>query len=259
MRYKSGSKLECHSSGEPFHDLMLKIRVVNKNLPFIALALVAVAIGLAVSGVFNGKPSAATTGLVVSPRVFEGAAVFPPQPETVRLAAIAGGVVVADSPIVNDSYKLELPAKIPDGIGFTVLENLSLLHGEGHLKAGPGVKAAEVRLVFYQDANKNGVYEPGEPQLESTLFQAGANPELQGFFQHKLILLNGPASLNDSQPTASGTKDYYKYKLDLKTGWVLLESELTGSYEVSEALGSKWDVVLPLKKGGKGSPPAFTP
>ena len=259
MRYKSGSKLECHSSGEPFHDLMLKIRVVNKNLPFIALALVAVAIGLAVSGVFNGKPSAPTTGLVVSPRVFEGAAVFPPQPETVRLAAIAGGVVVADSPIVNDSYKLELPAKIPDGIGFTVLENLSLLHGEGHLKAGPGVKAAEVRLVFYQDANKNGAYEPGEPQLESTLFQAGANPELQGFFQHKLILLNGPASLNDSQPTASGTKDYYKYKLDLKTGWVLLESELTGSYEVSEALGSKWDVVLPLKKGGKGSPPAFTP
>lgn len=238
---------------------MLKIRVVNKNLPFISFALLAVAIGLAVSGVFNGKPNAPTAGLVVSPRVFEGAAVFPPQPETIRLAAIAGGVVVADSPIVNNTYKLELPAKIPDGIGFTVLENLSLLHGEGRLKASPGVKAAEVRLVFYQDANKNAAYEPGEPQLESTLFQAGANPELQGFFQHKLILLNGLASLNDSQPTASGTKDYYKYKLDLKAGWVLLESELTGSYEVSEASGSNWDVVLPLKKGGKGSPPAFTP
>ena len=232
---------------------------MNKNLPFIALALIAVAIGLAVSGVFNGKPSVATTGLVVSPRVLEGGAAYPPQAQTVRLAAIAGGVVVAESAIVNNSYKLELPAKIPDGVGFTVLENVSLLHGEGRLKAAEGVKAAEVRLAFYQDANKNGAYDTGEPQLEGTLFQAGANPELQGFFQHKLILLNGAASLNDSQPTASGTKDYYKYKLDLQPGWVLLESELTGSYEVSEATGSKWDVVLPLQKGGKGSPPTFTP
>ena len=232
---------------------------MNKNLPFIALALIAVAIGLAVSGVFNGKPSVTTTGLVVSPRVLEGGAAYPPQAQTVRLAAIAGGMVVAESAIVNNSYKLELPAKIPDGVGFTVLENVSLLHGEGRLKAAEGVKAAEVRLAFYQDANKNGAYDTGEPQLEGTLFQAGANPELQGFFQHKLILLNGAASLNDSQPTASGTKDYYKYKLDLQPGWVLLESELTGSYEVSEATGSRWDVVLPLQKAGKGSPPTFTP
>ncbi len=232
---------------------------MNKNLRFIALALIAVAVGLAVTGVFNNKPSSAPSSLVVEARVFEGSVLFPQQAQTVRLAAIAGGIVVAESAIEGNSYKLELPAKIPDTVAFTLLENISLLHGEGHLKANPGVKATDVKLVFYQDLNKNSVFDTGEPQLEGTLFQAGANPELQGYFQYKLILLNGAAALNESQDTASGTKDYYKYNLDLKPGWALIQSELTGSYEVTQAQGSNWDVVMPLQKAGKGSPPTFTP
>jgi hypothetical protein len=181
------------------------------------------------------------------------------QASTVRLAAIAGGVVVAESAIVNNKYKLELPAKIPDGVALTLLENISLLHGEGHLKASNGVKASDVKLVFYQDLNKNAAYDTGEPQLEGTLFQAGANPELQGFFQYKLILLNGAARLQESQDTASGTKAYYKYDLKLEPGWALIQSELTGSFEMTQAKGSIWDVIMPLQKAGKGSPPTFTP
>lgn len=233
--------------------------VVNKNLPFIAIALVAVIIGLAVSGVFNKSTPASPSSLTVAPRVFEGGALFPMQAQTVRLAAIAGGVVVAESAVVDNKYKLELPAKIPDTVAFTLLENISLLHGEGHLKASDGVKASDVKLVFYQDLNKNAAYDTGEPQLEGTLFQAGANPELQGFFQYKLILLNGAASLQESQDTATGTKGYYKYDLKLEPGWTLVQSELTGSFEMTQAEGSNWDVVMPLAKGGKASPPTFTP
>jgi hypothetical protein len=232
---------------------------VNKNLPFIILALIAIGIGLTVSGVFNNKPNPVASSLVVDARVFDGGALFPPQPQTVRLAAIAGGIVVAESAIVGNKYKLELPAKIPDTVAFTLLENVNLLHGEGHLKAADGVKATDVKLVFYQDLNKNAVYDAGEPQLEGTLFQAGANLELQGFFQYKLILLNGAAALQESQDTATGTKGYYKYNLKLEPGWALIQSELTGSFEMTEAKGENWDVVMPLVKGGKGSPPTFTP
>ncbi len=196
---------------------------------------------------------------MVAPRVFEGGALFPMQAQTVRLAAIAGGMVVADSAIVGNKYKVELPAKIPDTVAFTLLENINLLHGEGHLKAAEGVKASDVKLVFYQDLNKNAAYDTGEPQLEGTLFQAGVNPELQGYFQYKLILLNGAASLQESLDTATGTKGYYKYNLNLEPGWALVQSELTGSFEMTEAKGSNWDVVMPLAKGGKGSPPTFTP
>ncbi len=233
--------------------------VVNKNLRLLIPALIAIGVGLAVSGVFNKSTPVAPSSLTVAPRVFEGGALFPLQAQTVRLAAIAGGVVVADSAVLNNKYKLELPAKIPDTVAFTLLENISLLHGEGHLKAADGVKATEVKLVFYQDLNKNAAYDTGEPQLEGTLFQAGANLELQGFFGYKLILLNGAASLKESLDTATGTKDYYKYNLDLEPGWALIQSELTGSFEMTEAKGDKWDVVMPLLKGGKGNPPTFTP
>ena len=232
---------------------------MNKNLPFIALGLIAVIVGLVVSGVFKNQPGVAATNLVVTPRVLEGSVAYPAGAQTVRLAAFVGGVDVAESAIVKNSYKLELPANIPDGVGFTALENVNLLHGEGRLKAADGIKAADVKLVLYQDLNKNAKFDTGEPQLEGTPFQPNANPQLQGYFKHKLILLNGAASLEASLPTASGTPDYYRYKLDLKPGWVLLESELTGGYEVREVIGSKWDVVLPLQKGGDGSPPTFTP
>jgi hypothetical protein len=231
---------------------------VNKNLPLIILALIAVVVGLVISGVFKTTPGVPAS-LVVTPRVLEGSVAYPAQPETVRLAALAGGIDVAESAIVNNSYKFELPASIPDGVGFTALENVNLLHGEGRLKAAEGVKAADVKLVLYQDLNKNAKFDTGEPQLEGTLFQASANPQLQGYFKHKLMLLNGAASLNASQPTASGTPDYYRYKLDLKPGWVLLEGELTGGYDMREVGGSRWDVVLPLQKGGDGNPPTFTP
>jgi hypothetical protein len=231
----------------------------KKSFPILIPALIAIGVGLASSGIFNTSKPAATSSLTVPARVFEGGALYPLQAQTVRLAAIAGGVVVADSAVVDNKYKLELPAKIPDTVAFTLLENISLLHGEGHLKAADGVKASDVKLVFYQDLNKNAAYDTGEPQLEGTLFQAGANPELQGYFGYKLILLNGAASLQESQDTASGTKGYYKYDLDLQPGWVLIQSELTGSFEMTEVKGSKWDVVMPLQKGGKGSPPTFTP
>lgn len=232
---------------------------MNKNLPIVIPALIAIIVGMVVSGVFKTSKPDATSSLTVTPRVFEGSALFPLQAQTVRLAAIAGGVVVAESAVTNNKYKLELPAKIPATVAFTLLDNISLLHGEGHLKAADGVKASDVKLVFYQDLNKNATYDTGEPQLEGTLFQAGANLELQGFFQYKLILLNGAASLQESQDTATGTKGYYKYNLELVPGWALIQSELTGSFEVTQAKGSKWDVVMPLLKGGKGSPPTFTP
>jgi hypothetical protein len=233
---------------------------VNKNLRLIIPALIAIGVGLAVSGVFSKSKPAAAASLSVAPRVFEGSALFPLQAQTVRLAAIAGGVVVAESAVVNNKYKLELPAKIPDTVAFTLLENMNLLHGEGRLKAADStVKASDVKLVFYQDLNKNSAYDTGEPQLEGTLFKAGANLELQGYFGYKLILLNGAASLQESQDTASGTKGYYKYDLKLEPGWALIQSELTGSFEMTQAKGEKWDVVMPLQKGGKGSPPTFTP
>jgi hypothetical protein len=233
--------------------------VVNKNLPILIPALIAIGVGLAVSGVFNTSKPTAPSSLTVAPQIFEGGALYPLQAQTVRLAAIAGGVVVAESAVVDNKYKLELPAKIPDTVAFTLLDNISLLHGEGHLKAADGVKATDVKLVFYQDLNKNAKYDTGEPQLEGTLFQAGANPELQGYFQYKLILLNGAASLKESRDTATGTKGYYKYNLDLEPGWALIQSELTGSFEMTKAKGENWDVVMPLAKSGKGAPPTFTP
>lgn len=232
---------------------------MNKNLPLILLALAAVTIGLVVSGIFN-KPSLVTqTSLEVIPRILEGSVAYPQQTQPVRLAAIVGGIVVASSKLTKNKYHLELPAKIPSEVAFSKLDNIGLVHGEGHLKGTEDVKAADVKLIFYEDTNNNTAFDRGEPQLEGMLFQSKTDPALQAYFKHKLILLNGAAKLQENMDTASGAKGYYKYNLDLQPGWVLLEGELVGGYTVKAVTGSNWDVVLPLLKGGNTGPATFAP
>jgi hypothetical protein len=227
---------------------------MNRVLP--VLLIVA---ALVVAFLFSRpRPSPVVAGpgsLEVTPLTLSGAVSSPSSDVPVRVAAIIGGVTIADSAVTDNKYKLELPGTVSAPLSTTA--NIALLHGEARL---PDTSAAEVQILLYQDANKNAAYDPGEAKLEPGLLQSGKEPALQGFFKYKMLLLSSDERLKENQDNPTGAKNFYRYDISMKRGYNILEGEFASSgYEMRAVSGTNWDLLLPLSPGGKGGPPGFTP
>ncbi len=232
----------------------VRLPVVKRVLPplVILVALVAAFI------LSRPKPvsSPGSKTFEVPALTLSGSVAAPSSDVPVRVAALVNGQSVADSGVVDGKYKLSLPGKLSADLGD--LKGVSLLHGDGHLRGE--AKASEVKILIYQDNNKNASYDLGEPKLEAALLPGGKDPNYQGFFQYKVLLLSAAASLKESQDNATGAKNFYRYDMQFQPGYNILEAELASSgYEMRAASGGNWDLLAPLLRGGKSGPATFTP
>ena len=176
--------------------------------------------------------------------------------KNLRLVLVADGLALADSAVTAGRYRLELPKQIDSNL--ESLKDVQLLHGEGRLP--PNILGTSTKMLMYDDQNKNGALDSGEPQLEAALFPPNTDPNLRSFFKYKILLLGAAHSFIETQDTASGTKGYYRYNLPLKRGWNILEGELASNgYDVRLRSENKWDIFAALPTSGKTTPPAFTP
>jgi hypothetical protein len=201
-------------------------------------------------------PSTNTSGLEVSARVLEGSVSAPVSETPLRVAALLNGFPIADGSIENDKYRLELPAKLSSSL--SPMSNIELLHGEARL---PG-NGLDVQLVMYQDVDKNNRFDQGEPKLSATVFPPGKDPELRGFFRYKVLLIDQDASLETQQDNPTGAKNFYRYAVQAKRGWNILEGELASNgFDMRIQDGNTWDLLPELPKGGGGEsgPPQFAP
>ena len=226
-----------------------------KRIPPFALILIALVIAVILSRRAAVTPTDPSR-LSVTPLVLSGAVEAPTSDLPVRVTAVLGGVTVADSAVKDGQYRLELPASVPAPSG--QLGNLTLLHGEGRL-TGNGT-ADEVQLLIYQDANRNAAYDAGEPRIEPVLLPAGKDSNLRAYFRYKILLLSSDASLTASEDNPSGAKNFYRYALNAKRGYNILQGEFASNgFEMTVASGSDWDLLTALPAGGgTASPPAFT-
>jgi hypothetical protein len=228
---------------------------MNRVLP-VVLILAALVVAFLLSRPRPEAPSANTDALEVNALTLEGVVAVPPGDVPVRVTALAGGERLADSPIVDGRYKLELPTKA--AVSLTDLESISLLHGEGRLQGQ--ARAAEVSIVMYQDANRDAKYDLGEPKLEAAMLPGGSDPNLLAYFRYKILLLSDSARLNASEDNPTGAKNFYRYDIAMNRGYNILQGEFASNgYEMRTAQGTKWDLLLPISPSGDGSPPAFTP
>jgi hypothetical protein len=227
---------------------------MNRVLP-VLLVVAALVVAFLFSRPKPAPVTAVPGALEVTPLTLSGAVSSPSSDVPVRVAAIIGGTTVADSAVTDNKYTLELPATISAPLGTTA--NIGLLHGEARL---PDTNAAEVQILLYQDTNKNAAYDPGEAKLEPALLQSGKDPALQGFFTYKILLLSSDETLKENQDNPTGAKNFYRYDINMKRGYNILEGEFASSgYEMRAVTGTNWDLLLPLSRGGKGGPPGFTP
>ena len=228
---------------------------VKRILPF-ALILIALVIAVILS---RRAPQPVTSGssLSVVPLVLSGAVEAPTSDLPVRVSATVNGANIADSAVKDGQYRLELPARVPTPSG--KLSALTLLHGEGRLE-GSGA-ADEVQVLVYQDANRNAAFDAGEPKLEPVLLPAGRDANLRAYFRYKILLLSEDANLTGSEDNPSGAKDFYRYAINAKRGYNILQGEFASNgFEMTVASGADWDLLTPLPAaGGTASPPAFTP
>lgn len=201
-------------------------------------------------------PSAPTTTPTFATRVLTGQAISPQAVKNLHVVLLVAGQAVADSAVVNNTYKLELPAQIAAPL--TSLKDVQLLHGDGRLPES--VLGADTKLVMYNDQNNNKILDSGEPQLEAAFFTPKTNPNLRGFFKYKIVLLLAAASLTETQDSATGAKGYYRYNLPMVAGWNMLEGELASNgYDMRLRNDNTWDIFAALPASGKTSPPVFTP
>lgn len=228
---------------------------MKRILPF-ALILIALVIAVILSR-RAPQPVTSASSLSVAALTLSGAVQTPSSDLPVRVTAVLGGVTVADSPVKDGQYRLELPVNVPTPSG--QLSALTLLHGEGRL-IGSGT-ADELQLLVYQDANRDAGYDAGEPKLEPVLLPAGQDANLRAYFRYKILLLSEDASLTGSEDNPSGAKNFYRYAIQAKRGYNILQGEFASNgYGVTLASGTDWDLLTPLPaSGGTASPPAFTP
>ena len=196
------------------------------------------------------------SGFSVKPRVLSGNAIPPQAVDHLRVALLLSGTSVAESAVSNGQYRLELPAEIK--LPPITLKDVKLVHGDGRLPES--ALGAELQLLMYDDQNNNALLDSGEPQLEATLFTPNTDPNLRAFFRYQLLLVNSDVRFVETQDSATGAKDYYRYNLPLQTGWNILEGELASNgYDMRLRSDEKWDILAALPPGGKSTPPAFTP
>ncbi len=227
---------------------------MNRFVPAVVIVL-ALVIAFVLS---RPKPLSQTLApsVTVNARVLEGTAIPPQAVKNLRVVLLAQGLVLADSSVTAGRYRLELPSQVNSAL--ESLKDVQLLHGDGRLP--PEILGIDTKILMYDDQNKSGALEPGEPQLEAALFPPNTDPNLRSFFKYKILLLGAATSFTETQDTATGTKGYYRYNLPLKSGWNILEGELASNgYDVGLRSENTWDIFAALPAGGKATPPAFTP
>lgn len=228
---------------------------MKRILPF-ALILIALVIAVILSR--RAAPSSSSgAGLNVAALILSGAVETPVSDLPVRVSAVMNGAKIADSAVKDGRYRLELPASVAAPSG--KLGDLTLLHGEGRL-TGSGT-ADELQVLVYQDANRNAGFDAGEPKLEPVLLPAGKDPNLRAYFRYKILLLSEDAKLTGSEDNPSGAKNFYRYNVNAKRGYNILQGEFASNgFEMTVATGTEWDLLTALPaSGGSASPPAFTP
>ncbi len=201
----------------------------------------------------NPSVSAPTpTNLQVPARVLEGGIDLPLEGETLRVAVLVGTQRVADAPAPGGKFRIALPATL-ENAPLSALPDVPLPHGDGRLQSSDGALAAIAHVFAYQDANGNKRLDEGEPSVEGELSRADVAPDLRGFFKNELVLTSNTSSLNQDQDSRTGAKAYYRYKLDLNPGWHVLQGEFgSNGYDVREATGSGWNLVVPFKPAAPG-------
>jgi hypothetical protein len=225
--------------------------------------MIGIIIGVAVATVVATRqaatpstPSTNASGLEVNARVLEGAISAPPSEVPLRVAALVNGFPIAESGVEDNKYRLELPAKVD--LTPTPMSNIDLLHGEARL---PG-NGLDLQLIMYQDVDNNNRFDQGDPKVIATVFPPGKDAELRGFFRYKIILIDQDTALKTQQDNPTGAKNFYRYDVQAKRGWNILEGELASNgFELRMREGNSWDLLpeLPRGAGGDGGPAQFTP
>lgn len=186
------------------------------------------------------------TSLQVAPRILEGGIDLLLEGQ-LRVAVLVGTQRVADAAAPGGKFRLTLPARLTD-VPMNALEDVPLPHGDGRLQSTDGALAVTARIFAYQDTNKNARLDEGEPSVEGSLSKTGIAPDVRGFYKNQLVLTSKAASLNEDRDSRTGAKGYYRYKLTLDPGWHVIQGEFgSNGYDVREASGSGWDLVVPFK------------
>jgi hypothetical protein len=202
---------------------------------------------------------AQATTIAAKPLTLRGVLETLDQSGSARLLFSAGSTVLADVAVKDGQWSATLPASIsnPD---LGTLENVKLVYGYGRLKiaAGSSVQGANVKVQTYSDENKNAKFDAGETASELSLFPAGKETGMRGFFKYQLVLLSGNAALKEQQDAPSGAKNYYRYNLELGAGYNLLEGELASNgYEIRQLAtkaSNNFDAFVVQRGGGEGPP-----
>ncbi len=245
------------------HDARVKIDPPSPPKRSNPLVTIGIVIGAVIAGVIASRQAAtpATTNsnasvLEVSARVLEGKISAPPSEVPLRVAALVNGFAIAESGVENDQYRLELPAKVD--LTLTPMTNVDLLHGEARL---PG-NGLDLQLIMYQDVDKNNRYDQGDPKVVATVFPPDKDAELRGFFRYKIVLIDQDATLEVQKDNPTGAKNFYRYNVQAKRGWNVLEGELASNgFEMRMQSANTWDLLpeLPRGAGGESGPPQFAP
>jgi hypothetical protein len=202
------------------------------------------------------QPDPSQTSPTVPKRTLSGKVFAPQQVANLNVALMIADTLVSSAKVENGDYRLELPSQIPFAPG--TLDNTQLVHGDGRLPSG--TLGSDSKLVMFDDQNNNSTLDSGEPQLEASFFPPDKTLNLQGFFRYKLLLIGSPARLIESQDSATGAQDFYRYDLSLEAGWNILEGEFgSNGYDVRLRSETTWNILPMLPRGGNTAPPAFTP
>ncbi len=213
------------------------------------------------ANVVTTQASASTATRVaanVPARELSGKILLPLENPNTELAALIADTQIANSQIKNNTYNLKLPTHTTALLG--PANKIKPPHGYSSLKSsGLG---SEIKLVLYQDQNNNHLYDAGESQFQPALLPSNTDAGMAGFFKYELVLLTSQATLKGKEDSSTGAKNYYRYDLDLKPGYNIIEGELASNgYENRQATGNTWDLVLPSVQGGggKSGPALFKP
>lgn len=193
----------------------------------------------------------------VPARQLEGVVETPTPLANPFVAAMIGTRVIATASANEGVYGLTLPATLEDAplIG---LKEVKLPNGEGRLRATkilPGFDGmgANVRFVAFDDVNNNMQPDPEEKSIDLAPFRAGQDNAMRGFFRYGLVLVPEASSLKETQDHPTGAKGFYRYDLEFKPGWHMIEGEFASQgYDIRESTGDKFDLIVPRTPSGKG-------
>jgi hypothetical protein len=198
-------------------------------------------------------PPSSNSGLSIniSERTLQGAVETPTPLANLRVAALIGSQVIAQTVIKDNGYRLVLPAKL-ENAELTGLKDVKLPNGEGRLK-GDGAVGATVQFVAFDDANGNSQPDADEMSVNLVPFKAGQDAAMRGFFRYGMVIVSKAASLKETQDHPTGAENFYRYDLEFGPGWHVIEGEFASQgYEIRESTGNQFDLIVPRTPSGKG-------